>query len=192
MTQFLPLVYSSAETSFFSTSRLWAKLNQSVYLSHSNLPLCLFSSIQAEYLRFYFKVLDEVPEDNCRFLEESGLKIYMAGMVRFYHIEVSIIGTHLMAQIFLWLFSSESCPTPLCSPLRREFPCSSTGAQVNSGERTLPSFFKSLGPNDSLKPVTNYISIAPAKERLNDILFIGGQKVGSCRRWLLISHWHIV
>ena len=42
------------------------------------------------------------------------------------------------------------------------------------------SFFKSLGPNDSLKPVTNYISIAPAKERLNDILFIGGQKVSSC------------
>ena len=94
MTQFLPLVYSSAETSFFSTSRLWAKLNQSVYLSHSNLPLCLLSSIQAEYLRFYFKVLDEVPEDNCRFLEESGLKIYMAGMVRFYHIEVSIKSGH--------------------------------------------------------------------------------------------------
>ena len=36
--------------------------------------------------------------------------------------------------------------------------------------------FQNQGPNDSLKPVTNYISIAPAKESLNDILFIGGQK----------------
>ena len=45
--------------------------------------------------------MDEVPEDNCRFLEESGLKIFMAGMVRFYHIEVRIIRIHLMAQMFL-------------------------------------------------------------------------------------------
>ena len=29
-----------------------------------------------------------------------------------------------------------------------------------------------------MKPVTNYMSIAPAKERQNDILFLGGQKVG--------------
>ena len=34
------------------------------------------------------------------------------------------------------------------------------------------------GPNDSMKPVTNYMSIAPAKERQNDILFLGGQNVG--------------
>ena len=33
------------------------------------------------------------------------------------------------------------------------------------------------GPNDSMKPVTNYMSIAPAEERKNDILFLGGQKV---------------
>ena len=35
------------------------------------------------------QVLEEVPEDNCRFLEESGFEIFMAGLVRFYHIEVS-------------------------------------------------------------------------------------------------------
>ena len=34
-------------------------------------------------------MLEEVPEDNCRFLEESGFEIFMAGLVRFYHIEVS-------------------------------------------------------------------------------------------------------
>ena len=38
--------------------------------------------------RLFFKVLEEVPEENCRFLEESDLKIFMAGLVRFYHIEV--------------------------------------------------------------------------------------------------------
>jgi len=89
------------------------------------------------------EVLEEVPEDNCRFLEESGLKIFMAGMVRFYHIEFGVM----------------------------------SHTYVLTAEEGVPLFiYWSTGPNDSLKPVTNYISIAPAKESLNDILFIGGQK----------------
>ena len=107
-----------------------------VFLHHSKLWL------YSEYLRFYFKVLDEVPEDNCRFLEESGLKIFMAGMVRFYHIEVRIIRIHLMAQMFLLWFSLESCPTPMCSLLKRGFLCSSTGAQVTFWGKNLYVIFQ--------------------------------------------------
>ena len=34
------------------------------------------------------EVLEDVPEDNCRFLMERGMKIFAAGVIRFYHIEV--------------------------------------------------------------------------------------------------------
>ena len=34
------------------------------------------------------EVLEDVPEDNCSFLMERGMKIFAAGVIRFYHIEV--------------------------------------------------------------------------------------------------------
>ena len=39
-----------------------------------------------------------------------------------------------------------------------------------------------------MKPVTNYMSIAPAKERQNDILFLGGQKVGDLKMNFCKTH----
>merc|ERR1719150_3659707 len=37
------------------------------------------------------EVLEEVPEDNCRFLMERGMKIFAAGVIRFYHIEIGVM-----------------------------------------------------------------------------------------------------
>ena len=53
----------------------------------SNFP-AFWQIVKCIEYKIISKVLEEVPEDNCRFLEESGLKIFMAGLVRFYHIEV--------------------------------------------------------------------------------------------------------
>ena len=33
------------------------------------------------------EVLDDLPDDNCNFLEENDMKIYLAGTMRFFHIE---------------------------------------------------------------------------------------------------------
>merc|ERR1711876_47357 len=82
------------------------------------------------------EVLEEVPE-------ESGFEIFMAGLVRFYHIEFGVM----------------------------------SHTYVLTSEHGIPVFiYWSTGPNDSLTPVTNYLSMAPAQERRNDLLFLGGQK----------------
>ena len=36
-------------------------------------------------------VLDDIPEDNCGFLEKSGMEIYLAGTLQFMHVELGII-----------------------------------------------------------------------------------------------------
>ena len=33
------------------------------------------------------EVLEDLPDDNCKFLRENDLKIYIAGTLRFFHIE---------------------------------------------------------------------------------------------------------
>ena len=37
------------------------------------------------------EVLKELPDDNCKFLMENDLKIYIAGTLRFFHIEYEAI-----------------------------------------------------------------------------------------------------
>ena len=32
--------------------------------------------------------LEAIPEDNCKFLAEKNMKIFMAGILRFYHVQV--------------------------------------------------------------------------------------------------------
>ena len=121
-------------------------------------------------------MLDEVPEDNCRFLEESGFKIYMAGLVRFYHIEVILFEYNLFSIHFYFQFGVMSHTYVLTAengvPV---FIYWSTGNIPQ--ENHFCSKYFCQGPNDASKPVTNYVSIAPAKEAKNDILYIGGQKV---------------
>merc|ERR1712184_230859 len=37
------------------------------------------------------EVLEDLPDDNCNFLTENDLKIYVAGTLRFFHIEYGIM-----------------------------------------------------------------------------------------------------
>jgi len=102
------------------------------------------------------EVLEEIPQENCDMLMDNGQQIYMAGMFKTYHILVSsnIILSHLTI-----LFQAGVASHTF----------------VLTAEAGVPQvvYWVVAGDGQWTK-VVNFLSMAPATEDRNDLLFIGG------------------